>query len=126
MSKSRGGMGFCDLKAFNLALLAKQGWRLLQDDHSLFYRVFKSKYFPKYSFLKANVKQGCSFAWCSLTAARKVLVQGSRWRVGDGNAILVYQERWLLVQSSSGFYYTIPKLSPFAMVSDLIDHEHEC
>ena len=53
-------------------------------------------------------------------------MQGSLWRVGDGNAISVCQERWLPVQSLSGFYYTIPKFSPSAMVSDLIDHEHGC
>ena len=51
--KVEGGMGFKDLKAFNLALLAKQGWRLSKNPTSLTHRVFKAKYFAGCSFIEA-------------------------------------------------------------------------
>ena len=38
--KAKGGMGFCDIHAFNLAMLAKQAWRLIHTTHSLFYRMY--------------------------------------------------------------------------------------
>ena len=41
-SKLRGGMGFHNLQAFNLAMLAKQGWRLLSNQNSLCARVYKA------------------------------------------------------------------------------------
>ena len=44
--KCNGGMGFKDLKLFNKALLAKQGWSLQMGGNSLVYRVLKAKYFP--------------------------------------------------------------------------------
>ena len=50
-----GGMGFKDLKSFNKALSAKQGWRLQTNSHSLFTRVFKAKYFPDCDFIQASV-----------------------------------------------------------------------
>ena len=49
--KNEGGMGFRDLKVFNLTLLAKQGWRIQQNPNSLVYRVYKVKYFAKGSFV---------------------------------------------------------------------------
>ena len=50
MPKEEGGLGFHDLKAFNLALLAKQGWHLQTTTNSLVFRVFKAHYFPNGDF----------------------------------------------------------------------------
>jgi hypothetical protein len=44
-SKNSGGLGYRDLDCFNMALLAKQGWRLLQQPETLVARVFREKYY---------------------------------------------------------------------------------
>lgn len=52
--KIRGGMGFRDLESFNLALLAKQVWRLLFEPDSLWSRVLRAKYYPNGKLLNAK------------------------------------------------------------------------
>ena len=47
-------MWFRDLRNFDLAMLAKQGWRLRQDQGSLLYGCFKARYFPRCNFLEAS------------------------------------------------------------------------
>ena len=75
--KAIGGLGFCDLRKFNEAILAKQVWRLLYNMDSLFYRVFKAKY----------LMQNCLrviYAWKSILKASRLLhwVQSGGWGMG--------------------------------------------
>ncbi len=85
--KYKGGLGFRDLRKFNDALLAKQVWRLLHDTSSLFYRVFKAKFFPHGTILDCHTTTRGSYAWQSILKARQVIARGAVWRVGNGQSI---------------------------------------
>ena len=75
-SKEDGGLGFRDLHSFNMAILAKQGWRLIQDPESLCAKILKAKYFPNAHILEAVAKNGCSYTWRSIVQGIEVLKEG--------------------------------------------------
>ena len=93
--KAKGGMGFRDIQAFNLALLAKQAWRLIHHTHSLFHQVYKARYFPTCLFMEAELGHNPSYVCRSLLAARDIIRAGSQWKVGDGRRIKVAVDKWL-------------------------------
>ena len=78
--KSQGGMGFKQLKQFNLALLAKQEWWLQMGGESLLYRVFKAKYFPNCDFIQAKMGSNPSYAWRSILAAEQIVEKWIPWQ----------------------------------------------
>lgn len=94
-AKNNGGMGFKRIRDFNIAMLGKQGWRLLKFENSLVGRVFKVKYYPHSSFLEANLGRNPSYVWRSILEARTLLKRGARWRIGDGRSITVTDQPWL-------------------------------
>ena len=91
--KEKGGMGFRDLHCFNLALLAKQCWRLLCEPNSLCARVLRAKYFPDGDLLNCGLKKGSSYTWQSLWSGIQSFKRGHIWRVGKltSGKILGYQ-----------------------------------
>ena len=93
--KEDGGMSFPDLHAFNLALLAKHGWKFLTKPHTLVAQIYKAKYFPTTNFLEATLGSNPSFTWRSVWMAKSILVRGCRWRVGKGNEINMWNSPWL-------------------------------
>jgi hypothetical protein len=100
MTKAQGGLGYRNLEKFNQALLAKQGWQLVQNPNSLVARVLKAKYFPNGTFMESNMGNNPSFAWRSIWNAKKLLQAGLLWRIGNGQTIHIWGDRWLPTPSS--------------------------
>ncbi|GJW31241.1 reverse transcriptase [Tanacetum coccineum] len=108
--KEKGGIGFRDLEAFNTALLAKQGWRLLMNPGAFWGKVLNGIYFPNCGFLVAKRGSHPSWIWSSLLHGRDLLLQGVRWQVGDGRNISFWTQKW--IPYSEDFYIRYP-LGPF-------------
>ena len=87
MPKSCDGMGFKQLKQFNIALLAKQGWRLQMGQNCLVYQVLKAKYLPNCDFVLASLSNNPSYTWHSIMSTQQVVKQGLQWQVGNGSSI---------------------------------------
>jgi hypothetical protein len=96
MHKNDGGMGFKNLAAFNLALLGKQGWRILTTPNTLIAKLYKAKYFPNGEFLESSLGHNPSFVWRSICNSKFILRAGCRWRIGNGNNIPLWNENWLV------------------------------
>ncbi|XP_019188323.1 PREDICTED: uncharacterized protein LOC109182628 [Ipomoea nil] len=93
--KQYGRLGFKDLRAFNLAMLGKQAWRLLTNTDSLVSRVYKARYYPKSSFYEAEIGNNPGYCWGSIMAAKALITNGVRRRIGDGKSTLIWEHPWL-------------------------------
>ncbi|KAF7810509.1 reverse transcriptase [Senna tora] len=112
-SKNEGGMGFREFEAFNNALLEKLAWRLLVNPNELWDKVIKGIYFPHSDFLFANKGSRASWGWSSILAGREILKLGVGWRLGNGEKIKVWNNKWL------------PSLKGFQLSSALPDPSWE-
>ena len=95
VSKLDGGLGFCDFEAFNLALLAKQWWRLVHNENSLSFQVLKARYFPYTDPHLVELAPKSYFLWRSMLKGREIVERGAVWRVGDGTSINIWHSKWI-------------------------------
>uniref|UniRef100_A0A803QD90 Reverse transcriptase n=1 Tax=Cannabis sativa TaxID=3483 RepID=A0A803QD90_CANSA len=118
-SKFHGGLGFCSMKAFNQAMLAKQAWRLLQYPHSLVAILLKARYFPHTSFLHSGKGHRPSLVWSSINWGKELLQSGLRKSIGDGTTINIFNDAWIpgygklqFLRFYSNGNWTVVTLSP--------------
>jgi ribonuclease HI len=121
-SKDFGGLGYRDLDCFNMAMLAKQCWRLLKWPDSLAARVLCEKYYPGVDFMESNLRKKPSFAWRSIWQAKSLLQEGLMWRVGNGSRIKLWDDKWIPATPHK-VLDPVRILSRDARVADIINQE---
>ncbi|KAH1107250.1 hypothetical protein J1N35_011018 [Gossypium stocksii] len=121
-SKAQGELAFRNLAKFNIALLAKQGWRILMNLNSLLAKVIKAKYFPNGDFMTTNVGSYPPFTWRSIWRARKLLEQGCGWANRGGTGVNIWNNA-LLPVSGQGRVQVQRISTEYTTVSDLINEE---
>ncbi|KAL8091888.1 hypothetical protein AgCh_034234 [Apium graveolens] len=94
-SKAQGGLGFRSLYGFNIALLGKQCWNMLNNPGSLVSRLFKARYFSNTSMFEAQKGRNSSYIWQGLKTAMDSLRSGFRWVVGNGESICATKDQWI-------------------------------
>ncbi|XP_061999011.1 uncharacterized mitochondrial protein AtMg00310-like [Rosa rugosa] len=123
LPKSQGGLGFRNIADFNVALLAKQAWRLHSNPEALWVRVLKSRYFPAGSFWDAG--RGCSpsWAWSSLLEGRSLLSAGSLWCIGSGATVNSWLDNWIPRYPTFNLRLLAPAILNDSSVEAITDRE---
>jgi len=118
--KYAGGLGFRDIEMFNLALLARQAWRVMQEPNSFSARILKAVYYPEGDFLDAEAGSNPSRVWRAIVEGKGVLAQGIIRRIGTGESTRIWDMNWL---PRDGMMRPLCCTSdnPPQMVGDLID-----
>ena len=110
-------MGFRDIAMFNDSLLAKP----LHNSDSLFYKFFKSCFFPTCFIMEAKKSQAGSHAWTNILHGRDVTFRGCQWRIGNGKLVSIWQNFWLPRKKSPQVLSPIIDSMAVAKVNILID-----
>ncbi|CAO2188287.1 unnamed protein product [Urochloa humidicola] len=93
--KSKGGLGFKDLRLFNQALLARQAWRLIEYPDSLCARLLKAKYYPRGCLVDTAFCTNPSQTWQAVLHGLDLLKEGIIWRIGNGTQVQIWRDPWI-------------------------------
>lgn len=105
----------------NIAQLAKQAWRIIQDPQSYWASTLKSIYFPNSDFWNAKDSVSSFWVWKSILHGRQVLKELGRWALGPGSNVNVIEEHWL----ASGNKAVLKETASITKVSEVITDNHQ-
>ena len=118
-----GGIGFRLIHEFNMALLAKKLWKLIQYPDSFVARVLRGRYYKMSSPLRIIFGSSPSYVWTSISAARNLQLLRIRQKIHSGYEVKVWEDPWIPTTPARSALPSAPVLHTNMRVSDLIDQE---
>ncbi|XP_031105595.1 uncharacterized protein LOC116010359 [Ipomoea triloba] len=95
-SKFEGGLGLRKLDKMNEAFLAKLGWRLMQNEDSLWTQVLKAKYaITSVDCMTWRPKANMSFVWKGILNTIPILQGGRVKLINNGQSTQFWTDRWV-------------------------------
>lgn len=122
--KEDGGLGFKKLREFNIAMLARQAWRIINNANPLVTSMLRARYFPHSSVLDAKLGTNPSYVWGSLLETQAVIRQGCRRRIGDGRSTKIWQVPWLPCPLNGYLTTEMPDELKDTTVENLLEDNH--
>ncbi|XP_056685626.1 uncharacterized mitochondrial protein AtMg00310-like [Spinacia oleracea] len=124
--KSMGGLGLHKTRPLNQAFLAKLGWKILQNDQSLWVSLIRKKYLTNTTFFEYNPKPKDSSIWKHILNQREILHKGIRWKIENGKSINFWLDNWVIQDNLlNHLNLNISNVNTNLLVSDFILPNHD-
>lgn len=112
-----------DFGRFNIAMLAKQAWRIVNVENPPVTKIMQARYFPKLSFLDAKLGHNSSYVWRSIIETHAIIRWSCRRRIRNGQSTRIWQIPWLPGDINGFISSDMPEYLKDAQVVSLVD-EH--
>ena len=113
LAKEKGGLGIGNAEKRNKALLMKWLWRFPKESYSLWYRVIKSKFGLHSNQWDSRVMGRGTFRspWKVISSLYKEFSQLVSFKVGNGNTVRFWKDKWLGENSLKELFPSLFRLS---------------
>jgi hypothetical protein len=93
--KDEGGLGFKKMHDFNLALIAKLGWKLLSNTDCLWVKQLQRKYIKYGDFLFSSAPTTASWLWKWIQKIKPIISAGACLQVSQLSSSPIWTSNWV-------------------------------
>jgi hypothetical protein len=95
LPRSQRGLGIRDMKSTNLALIAKLGWKILNNSDNIWVQFLQKKYIRYGNFLTSPLFYSASYFWKGLQKCKSLIQSGACLQVAVNSDFEVWTTPWV-------------------------------